>query len=326
MNRVRLLLIVFVAPVAIGLIALALQLGWLPALPSPAVVHWSASGPDGTGPAWQLPVVTLAVAVLLPAVFTIIVVLGFPRDALPLAGKAAAVAPLFAVTVVSVAITTGVGIQRGIRSAAQAPELTPWIPLALAAGAVAAAVGWFVLPRARRPSDRAQPSRPLDLAPGERAVWVGRAHPSPAGSLALSIGIALLTALAAFAVAATGGRAWPVFAVPIVIAALFVGFLHWRVRIDETGLRVRSVLGWPVIRVRPDRIRRVGTLDVTPMAYGGWGLRGVPGGTIGVITRSGEGLVVARVGRGDLVVTIDDAQTAAALLGSLTSPEPAGSR
>lgn len=314
MNRLRILLVALVAPATIGLAAALLQLLWLPSLPDPAAIDWGVHGVAGTGPAWPLTVATAVIALGIPALLTAIVLAGGGGDRLSISSKVGAVAPLFAVTIVSAAMTVAIGGQRGLASAAQAPDISPAIPWCLLAGAALAAVGWFVLPRAHRPGSDAVPATPLPLGADERAVWVGRARPTTATGLAVSVVVAVLVLAAVIAVGASGGRMWPLLAIPLLLALVLIVFLDWRVRVDADGLVVRSLLGWPVIRVAAADVLGAAATDVRPMAYGGWGLRGVPGGTIAVVTRSGDGLVVRRRRRGDLVVTVDDAATAASLL------------
>ena len=50
---------------------------------------------------------------------------------------------------------------------------------------------------------------------------------------------------------------------------------------------------------------------------GGWGWRTGVGGTIGIVMRKGEGIEVVHSGGKRLVVTVDDAETAAALLNTM---------
>jgi hypothetical protein len=317
MNRLRILLVALIAPITLGLAGAALQLAWLPTLPEPVAVHWSPGGPDQTGPAWQLTLLTLVVGLAAPAVFTVVALLALRRGPFSPTVKLTAVVPLFTVMVVAGAATVSLGVQRGIASAAHAPDITPAVPLVLASGLIAAALGWLALPRAARRDDDVRAGEPLTLTAQERAVWVGRARPRPATSIGLGATVGALVVAGVFLIGATDLRTLPVLLVPIVLGLAFVAFLDWRVRVDASGLVVRSILGFPTIRVRPEEIERVGTLDVAPMSYGGWGLRGVPGGTIAVVTRAGEGVVVGRRHRGDLVVTVDDARAAAALLSTV---------
>jgi hypothetical protein len=108
---------------------------------------------------------------------------------------------------------------------------------------------------------------------------------------------------------------WPLLLVPVVVLALSAMGIAWRVRVDAAGLTVRSLpFGWPRRRIRLDQIDAVKTVQVTPIAeFGGWGWRWGAAGS-GVVVREGQGiLVVLRDGR-RFTVTVDDAETGAALL------------
>jgi hypothetical protein len=326
-NRFRILLVVLIVPVAIGLAVTALQLAWLPSLPASIVTHWSGTRADGTGPAWSLILITAGVSLVIPGIITAAVLGGGGTvgGAFPGVTKVGAVLSPFTVGLISVSITAGLALQLGSAGGlAHAPDVGPWIGAGAGIGLVLAVAAWFALPPARRLSQVVDDAPPLPLADDERAVWVGRAHPSSVGTGVLAGVIVVLVGIATYVVAISEGRASPVVVIPIVIGILLVAFLNWRVRIDARGLVVRGLLGGPVIRVRPADVTRVAAIDVRPMAYGGWGLRGAPGTTIGVITRRGEGIVVGRRHRGDLVVTVDDAESAARLLSALASRASAG--
>src|SRR3954453_11138325 len=47
--------------------ALALQFNWLQHTPDPIALHWSGSGPDGSGPGWVYPLLTALLGFGLPA-------------------------------------------------------------------------------------------------------------------------------------------------------------------------------------------------------------------------------------------------------------------
>lgn len=53
--------------------------------------------------------------------------------------------------------------------------------------------------------------------------------------------------------------------------------------------------------------------------FGGWGLRWAPGGGFGVVLRSGPGIRITRTNGKTFSVTVDDAETGAALLTALAA-------
>jgi hypothetical protein len=83
---------------------------------------------------------------------------------------------------------------------------------------------------------------------------------------------------------------------------------------------VRSSLGRPRIVVPLDEVVRAEVVEVSPVAeFGGWGYRVGRAGRVGIVLRSGQALQVERTGGRSLVVTVDDADTAAALLNTLAA-------
>jgi len=80
-----------------------------------------------------------------------------------------------------------------------------------------------------------------------------------------------------------------------VLLVLALLTTSWRVRVDENGLVVRGVMGWPVYRVPVSEIEKAGATEVYPGAdFGGWGLRWAPNKRFGIITRGGPALEVVR--------------------------------
>ena len=94
-------------------------------------------------------------------------------------------------------------------------------------------------------------------------------------------------------------------------------FAEVRLTIGPGGAVVAlGPLGFPYRRITLGEVTRADVEDVSPLSYGGWGYRGRPGGRAFVI-RGGEGVRMTRVGKPDLIVTVDDAATGAATLNSL---------
>jgi len=82
---------------------------------------------------------------------------------------------------------------------------------------------------------------------------------------------------------------------------------------------VRGPAGWPRSRIALNEVATATAVNVEALgSFGGWGWRRVPG-ALGVVLRSGEALRVERKEGHALVVTVDDAATAAALLTALAS-------
>ena len=119
--------------------------------------------------------------------------------------------------------------------------------------------------------------------------------------------------------------AWPLIVVPLVLAVAVLGTVSWRVRVDHTGLTVRPPLGWPTYRVALAEVADASITTVVPLGeFGGYGVRFGPGRRLGVITRGGDALEVKRRDGRTVVVTVDDAGTAAGLLTTLAAQSAKG--
>ena len=133
----------------------------------------------------------------------------------------------------------------------------------------------------------------------------------------------LVAAATTLSVISTAGQYWALSFIPVVVILLLLTNFTWTVRVDARGVRVRSVIGVPWVSIPLDQITSADVIEVQALAqYGGWGIRWALNGRIGVIVRSGEALEVHRAKGLDLVVTVDDAGTAAALLNALVTRSP----
>jgi hypothetical protein len=113
-------------------------------------------------------------------------------------------------------------------------------------------------------------------------------------------------------------RIWALLIVVGALAIVIASMFWWIVRVDSSGLTIRSTLGWPRVRVPLDEVVRADVIEVRPLRdYGGWGLRVGSRGRVGVILRSGEALLVQRTGGRSVAVTVDGAATAAGVLNTL---------
>lgn len=202
-----------------------------------------------------------------------------------------------------------------------ASPLAPALPLA--GGAViavgAALLTWWLLPREAPSEDDVRTAEALPVRPGEVVVWTGRADlPGWFASL-LAGAAALLLMLYVVLLLTRGSRLWPMLFVPAFLFLVLLATAHFTVTAGPRGLLVRSALGWPRFRVQLADIAKAGVVQVDPMPdFGGWGIRWVVGpnrkGRWGVVTRRGPALEVVRRDGRSVVVTVDEAATAAAVL------------
>ncbi|WP_125774962.1 DUF1648 domain-containing protein [Antribacter gilvus] len=300
------------AGLAILLAGLAIALSWRAELPDQVASHWGPGGaPDEFMPVEAFAGVMLGTGALCIAVLGAIgLLLGRSASTLRLAAGLTVwiSGMLSAMTLISLSA------QRGLADAAQTPFSGSDLVLAMLVPAVPGVVAALLVPRDRAvPAEAAVPADALrlGLSQDERAVWFARAT----GGSGLVVGggaIALTTVIAVV----TG--TWALLAVPALLLPATVATFVFVVRVDTEGLTVRSALGWPGTHVPADEVVRADVVDVHPLRqFGGWGWRVGLAGQVGVVLRGGQGLRVEQTGGRSLVVTVDDARDAAALLNTM---------
>ncbi len=284
-------------------------------LPEQVAVHWGLDGqPDRYTSVAGATVTAAAMTALLPL---LLVGLGaaMHRSARgPLAGIAGALAVLLA----------GLGFGGLVSQRPGEPPQafpTPWVlPTLVAALGVGLALWWWgrVVPPPLEGTRHAVPSDAvrLDVPDTTRLAWTGRAA-LPSRAVVVIVVLAVLPLL----VLALLGQPWV-----LLLAAALVGLLvvtcSARVVVDGEGLRITSLfVTWS--RVPLERVARADATTVSPLReFGGWGWRLGRDGRRGFVTRSGEALLVERVGEPPVVVTVDDAADAAAVLNTLAARVP----
>lgn len=287
-------------------------------LPDPIAIHWGIDGmPDGSAPL----VVDALVMLLATALVALVPLLAAGgadrRDARLLVAVGQGMGAFFLLLRHR---TLALNLDASVWSDAGALTLMDLRVLALLV-LPAAALGWCIAgARPERVRQVREPAR-VALPSDADLAWVG--HQSwPLGRLLGPLLAAAGAALAAVRVTPDG----------LIIGGTlaFTGLLVWgltsiTVAVGPAGLRVRfGPLGWPGVRVPLGSITRVELEDVEPLSYGGWGYRILPG-VRAVVIRRGEALRVARSGRPDLIVTVDDAATAAAVLAAHVDAQGSGS-
>ena len=180
--------------------------------------------------------------------------------------------------------------------------------LTLGIGAVVAILAALILPPAL-PRPPAAPVEPLRVAPSDRVSWFGAAHTSRAALIVLGIGVIVLAGSAI-----ASGIVW-LWLVVLLMVLLVLTVTRFSVTIDARGVNWRSALGFPRGGVALADITSVAAVDVRPGDFGGYGLRFMPRRK-GIITRAGRALQIDH-GTGTLVITVDDADTAASVVEGL---------
>ncbi|WP_433383733.1 hypothetical protein ACQPZX_22170 [Actinoplanes sp. CA-142083] len=285
---------------------------WRDDLPDPVASHWGAgSAPDGFT---SLGAFVLGVVVMVVVLCALFGVIGWHWGSSAVTRRMVAASSVWIGGFGASLLLFLLGAQRGLADAAQA-TLPGWtlavtIVLPLLPAIVAA-----LLVRGDRHDPATTPvaadAARIALSGGERAVWIRRAD----GGTGLVVGAIAIAGLVLLAVAL---RQWALLIVPVLLAVVFAAMFGFTVRVDATGLTVRSLVGWPGTHVPADEVERASVTEVRPIRqFGGWGWRVGRGGRVGVVLRAGNALLVERTGGRSLVVTVDDAATGAALLNTL---------
>ncbi|MFV0251803.1 MAG: hypothetical protein ACK5H2_00510 [Beutenbergiaceae bacterium] len=295
----------------IGL-AIALIAAWIPRLPDPLALHWGLDGVDRVGGLSGLlvPMVVVGALLCLPLmVGSVLARRGMRRGII---GLSAGMTTMFA------GMTLGmVAVQLDAADAYSVGQPGAAIALPMLAGlAVGAIAAWLAGPDAPAPTVAPIPADAarMPLPTGGQAVWIRTLPTMPL--LIPAVAVAGLLALGIVLGIQTGS--WWMLLPAIVVALVLVLTLGWRAQVDRTGLTVRGLIGWPRFHLPADEIVQAEVTEVNPVReFGGLGVRAGHGNTLGFITRKGEGIHVQRTQERAVVVTIDDAARAVALLNTL---------
>jgi hypothetical protein len=278
-------------------------------LPDPIATHWTLFGdPNGA-----MPLVTAAAlhggVALLAAIGAFVVTRpgDHPRGIATGVGLATFVGSLVAAIAVAVVIANyKAGGWRDAHQNTLALLLAP--AFACIATALASRAARSLEPAARV----AVPLSTVGLAATERAAWAGRARNR-------GFAVGGIAALAVAAVAYGLGNT-PTAITLAIVGIVMVPFAELHARVDDRGLVVGfGPIAWPRIHVALADIRTARAIDVEPMKHGGWGYRGslTVFGKAAAIVRGGDGLELQLDGNRTLIVSTDDAATAAGLLNDL---------
>lgn len=301
-----------------GAAGLLVQVLLLPRLPDRIAIGWDAAGaPSGTAS----PMLCVLTSLLLLVVLLLCGALLRPpgRTARFLGGC------LLAASTFGAAFGTGLlVVQLDLPHASAVPA--PWGLLLLCSALLlpAGALGWLLARPGPEPAFASRHPAALPVARGERIAWVGGVGMRPA--LLVILGLAGVLAASCFALAAMLGAlpaplGLSLGAACALLVAVCLCLSVFRVRIDRGGVLVRSALGVPRWRIPLDEVDSVAVAEVQPLRdYGGWGLRQAAG-RVAIVLRAGEALEIGRRGRRPLVVSLRDADGAAAVLRALLERE-----
>lgn len=329
-SRTAFLWVGLITPLVLVVASVVVVLVWMPELPDPMAIHWGDDGVNGYAPKGAYVPLVFGIGA---AVVVLTAVLATSAHRLPQSSAKPTIGPwsstarfigalnLGVAALIATIGVAGAWIQRGLSDAADAPGIGIPTLSGFVLMAVLAVLGWFLQPPSPvTEREQSAPAGSIPLATTERAAWFGTATMARGGVIVLVSLLALLVVMTVlFLVLRQGGSV--VLLTVTVLMALVVGtMLVFRVRVNAEGLRVRSLLGWPSIRIPLDRIEKVETVQVDPFhEFGGWGWRLGLDGRRGVVLRAGEALQVTQTGGRVFVVTVDGAPVAAAFLETLCS-------
>ncbi|MGH7920375.1 MAG: hypothetical protein ACREQM_10575 [Candidatus Dormibacteraceae bacterium] len=297
-------------PLAIVVASEAVMIGVGASAGHDLIVHWGRAS-DRTGPWWTYAILVAAIG------FPVIAFIGF------FIARATRMAGMNAwMPAIAVGITMFHAIGMGVGSVVlNASPLAPALPLAggFVLAVAAALLTWWLLPRENPAKTGIEATDALPVKPGEVAAWTARVDLPAWFAALIATAAAVIIVLGLFLLLTRGSRFWSMFLVPALLLIVLLATAQFVVSAGPRGFLVRSTLGWPRLRVPATDIAKAGVVQVDPMAdFGGWGIRWVIGpsrkGRWGVVTRPGPGIEVVRRDGRSIVVTVDDAGTAAAVL------------
>lgn len=280
-------------------------------LPEPLAAHWGLDGrPDGAMRRAVL-LALIGVLVVVPAAGMVFIARRRNAQRGDISGPLAVAGFVAGLTVTLAWMTVAANLDADSwRQAGGLSLLTAAVPVLIGA---ALGYGLSVLARPLESPRSAASTKPgVGLAHGARAVWIGSARSMWAKPL--MIGFVLMGAVLA------GVR--PLAGVVVGLIGVLAGmsFTSIRVQVDRNGVRIAyGALRWPVQRVKLADIHRATAMHINPLAWGGWGYRGSLRvmRRAAVVLRGGEGMRLELSGERTLVITVDDAETAAGLINDL---------
>ena len=308
-----------IVPLALTATATAILVAWLPRLPDPMASHWSGTGGPDDFMSPVAAVLTFAgLGVGMSLLIGLPAVLGSGKARAPVwsgMNRFLAATSLAVVVLVMALAVLSAQIQLDLDDARDAPSIIGAMGIGFGAGIAAGVLGFLAQPRLRIESTQRRSPRTLALGPDERAMWVSEIRPSRAFARVLGAALLLCGALTLWTVLLGEPSWWILGGSFALMAALAVTCAWFRVRVDARGIEARSLVGRPRFRVAADDIARVEVREIHPFPeWGGWGLRWVPGTGFGIVMRTGPGIAITRGDGRIFAVTVDDAETGAALL------------
>lgn len=311
--------VALLVPAVLTAVTVGLIFAWRADVPSTVATHWGGDGsPDRFGSLATAYALSLVLGCGLPLIVAATTLPILRRGArgpnVRIMGSLAA-----GVSALAAALNMWtIAMQRGLADAQDGPNGWPAVAAGVGAGIAFGVGAWFFQPQQSTVVEGLQHGAPLDLGRGERVVWMrtvalGRPYAALLYAVVGGLGLGSVASLNAGDEAA----AWVFLGASAFVALVVAATTSFHVKIDATGVSVVSALGVPRMRVAIADVADAGVAHVNGLAeFGGWGIRRRPSAT-GIIMRNGDALHITRHNGKRLVVTVDDAATAASLLMAL---------
>lgn len=319
-SRSRRLIIVIgvVIPLVITLAGAFVMALWIPELPNPVATHWGAAGPDGYSTVGGVIALPLLITLAFAAFAAFATWRGGPNGGMLWAHKILVATSVLLSVLITVIAAGSLAVQRGLDNAESAPGIGSILLAAIPVAALMGVLAWLMLPAAETIESTSEAAKAIDGLTTDRVRFSTTTRLGPGVVIiAVAAVVALGLALAIQAVSNPAQLLLP-SVIGLVVVALAVSTLSWRITVDQRGLRVRSALGWPRSTITPDQIDSVSVVTVNPIGeFGGYGWRWAPDGRSGIVLSKGDAIEVKRTNGKRFIVTMHDAQLGAEALAAV---------
>ncbi len=281
-------------------------------LPDQIAHHWGVEG-QATSTTELRTIIAFAIVLPLMTGLPLGLAAAFGRQALALRRALAGTAS-FLIVFITVLLAGSLRVQLDLTDGMEAIVPSAGLAVGLAlASLISVGMGLTVRDDPTDVEARRASAPPPATAPRSEADDDHRPWEAPPTGVDLSSLIGSLFA-AGLMVAVAAIASWWFILIALLILTLGGLAGRFRVRIDDQGLHVR-VLGRRIVHVPTVEVARAEVMEVDPFwEFGGWGLRVDVAGRVGIVTRKGPALRVVRGDRSEVIITIDDADIAAAML------------
>jgi len=312
-QRLRIVLVAGAFPLALALGGAALVFSWHSRLPERIAIQWGSDGPSNFAPLAAVIALIVGIALVLASSF-LFATLSLTDAASPSRGRLFSAGGVWITSSITVGMVGSVWLQLTPAGSGDGAAVGRILLVGAVASLLPAFLAWALTPRSTQADPAAERApEPIELSPGERAVFTRRAMPGRAVMVAVGSLLAVLLALTVV-LAVTNAAGWLAAALVLGVSVLVFSGLIWRVTVTRDGLVARSSIGLPRFRVPIAEIASARVSTVDPLSqFGGWGVRFGNGG-VGVIVAAGEGLELTRTDGRRFTVTVADAPVAAGLV------------